>query len=107
MGTIDLQYDMVIVGGGMIGASLALALAPLSLRVAVVEVVARSEAQQPSFDDRSTALSRSTQRMFEAMGLWDDVIAAATPIRRIHVSDRGRFGFSHIDAAQQGVEALG
>jgi len=45
--------------------------------------------------------------MFEAMGLWDDLIAAATPIRRIHVSDRGRFGFSHIDAAQQGVDALG
>ena len=100
-------YDIVIAGGGMIGASLALALAPLGLRVAVVEAVARGETRQPSFDDRSTALSRSTQRMFEAMGLWDDVIAAATPIRRIHVSDRGRFGFSHIDAAQQGVAALG
>ena len=101
------QYDIVIAGGGMIGASLALALSPLGLRVAVVEAVARGEALQPSFDDRSTALSRSTQRMFEAMGLWDDVISAATPIRRIHVSDRGRFGFSHIDAAEQGVEALG
>jgi 2-octaprenyl-6-methoxyphenol hydroxylase len=103
----DTRYDIVIVGGGMIGASLALALSPLGLRVAVVEAVARGETRQPSFDDRSTALSRSTQRMFEAMGLWDDVIAAATPIRRIHVSDRGRFGFSHIDSAQQGVTALG
>lgn len=103
----DTQYDIIIAGGGMIGASLALALAPLGLRVVVVEAVARSESRQPSFDDRSTALSRSTQRMFEAMGLWDDVISAATPIRRIHVSDRGRFGFSHIDAAQQGVDALG
>ena len=103
----DTSYDIVVAGGGMIGASLALALSPLGLRVAVVEAVARGETRQPSFDDRSTALSRSTQRMFEAMGLWDDVIAAATPIRRIHVSDRGRFGFSHIDAAQQGVAALG
>ncbi|HSN51848.1 MAG TPA: 2-octaprenyl-6-methoxyphenyl hydroxylase, partial [Woeseiaceae bacterium] len=101
------QYDIVIAGGGMIGASLALALAPLGLRIAVAETVARGEPRQPSFDDRSTALSRSTQRMFEAMGIWDDVIPAATPIRRIHVSDRGRFGFSHIDAAQQGVDALG
>jgi 2-octaprenyl-6-methoxyphenol hydroxylase len=106
-GTPGIQYDIVIAGGGMIGASLALALAPLQLRVAVVEAVARGEAAQPSFDDRSTALSRSTQRMFEAMGLWDEIIAASTPIRRIHVSDRGRFGFSHIDAAEQGVEALG
>jgi 2-octaprenyl-6-methoxyphenol hydroxylase len=101
------HYDIVIAGGGMIGTSLALALAPLGLRVAVVEAVARKEDAQPSFDDRSTALSRSTQRMFEAMGLWNDIVAAATPIRGIHVSDQGRFGFSHIDAGEQGVEALG
>ena len=101
------EYDIVIAGGGMIGTSLALALAPLGLRVAVVEAVARSVDSQPSFDDRSTALSRSTQRMFEAMGLWDDIVAASTPIRSIHVSDKGRFGFSHIDAEEQGVEALG
>jgi 2-octaprenyl-6-methoxyphenol hydroxylase len=105
--SMNTNYDIVIAGGGMIGASLALALSPLGLRVAVVEAVARGEAAQPSFDDRSTALSRSTQRMLEAMGLWEEVIPAATPIRRIHVSDRGRFGFSHIDAAEQGVEALG
>jgi 2-octaprenyl-6-methoxyphenol hydroxylase len=101
------DYDIVIAGGGMIGTSLALALAPLGLRIAVVEAVARREAAQPSFDDRSTALSRSTQRMFEAMGLWPEIVAASTPIRAIHVSDRGRFGFSHIDAEEQGVEALG
>ena len=101
------HYDIVIAGGGMIGTSLALALAPLGLRVAIVEAVARKDCQQPSFDDRSTALSRSTQRMFEAMGIWPDIVAAATPIRDIHVSDKGRFGFSHINAAQQGVEALG
>ena len=100
-------YDIVIAGGGMIGTCLALALAPLGLRVAVVEAIARKEDQQPSFDDRSTALSRSTQRMFEAMGLWEEVVAAATPIASIHVSDKGRFGFSHIDAEEQGVEALG
>ena len=101
------QYDIVIAGGGMIGTCLALALAPLGLRVAVVEAVARASEQQPSFDDRSTALSRSSQRMFEAMGLWDEIVAASTPIRSIHVSDKGRFGFSHIDAEEQGVEALG
>ncbi len=101
------RYDIVIAGGGMIGTSLALALLPLGLRVAVVEAVPRSAPAQPSFDDRSTALSRSTQRMFEAMGLWDDIAAASTPITSIHVSDQGRFGFSHIDAEEQGVEALG
>ena len=47
----DKSYDIVIAGGGMIGASLALALAPLGLRVAMVEAVARGESRQPSFDD--------------------------------------------------------
>lgn len=91
----------------MIGSALAIALAPLGLKVAVVEPVASGEARQPSFDDRSTALSRSSRRMFEAMGLWDKIDAASTPIASIHVSDRGRFGFSHIHAAEQGVDALG
>ncbi len=101
------DYDIIIVGGGMVGTSLALALQPLDLRIAVIEAVARGAEQQPSFDDRSTALSRSTQRMFEAIGLWPDIVAAATPIRNIHVSDKGRFGFAHIDAEEQRVEALG
>jgi 2-octaprenyl-6-methoxyphenol hydroxylase len=101
------NYDIIIAGGGMIGTSLGLALEPLNLKVAVVEAVARGAAQQPSFDDRSTALSRSSQRMFQAMGLWSEIDAASTPISSIHISDKGRFGFAHIDAAEQQVEALG
>ena len=103
----SVDYDIVIAGGGMVGTSLAIALAPLQLRIAVVEAVPRGAPSQPSFDERSTALSRSSQRMFTAMGLWDQIAAASTPIRSIHVSEKGRFGFSHLDAAEQGVEALG
>lgn len=106
-GTPEPDYDIIIAGGGMIGTSLAVALEPLGFSIAVVEPVPRGEAEQPSFDERSTALSRSSQRMFEAMGLWPDIVAGATPIRSIHVSEKGRYGFSHIDAGEQGVEALG
>ncbi len=98
---------MIIAGGGMIGASLARAVAPLDMRVAVVEPVLPDAAAQPSFDDRSTALSRASQRAFTAMGLWPRIAESATPIRAIHVSDRGSFGFCRIDAGEQGVEALG
>jgi 2-octaprenyl-6-methoxyphenol hydroxylase len=102
-----MRVDVVIAGGGMIGASLAVALAPLKLRVALVETAPLGSESQPSFDERTTALSNGSRRIYEGMGIWPAVAHEATPIRRIHVSDRGRFGFARIDAAEQGVAALG
>ncbi len=101
------DYDLLIAGGGMVGASLACALARLPLRVAVVEPVPLASAEQPSFDLRTTALSRSSQRILDGLGLWNELAPVATPIRRVHVSEQGRFGTAVVDAAEQGVEALG
>ncbi len=101
------RFDIVVVGGGMVGASLAVALAPLGLSVAVVERYVPGTADQPSYDDRSTAVAAGSQRIFAAMDLWPSLAAGATPIRRIHVSDRGRFGRTLIDHADYGLEALG
>ncbi|MDJ0927547.1 MAG: 2-octaprenyl-6-methoxyphenyl hydroxylase [Gammaproteobacteria bacterium] len=106
-GASEFDYDVVIAGGGMVGASLACALAGLPLRVAVVEPVPFDSDTQPSFDLRTTALSRSSQRILDSLGLWSRVAADATPIHRIHVSEQGRFGTALIDAADQGVAALG
>ena len=103
----DPRFDVVIAGGGMIGASLAVALAPLGLRVALVESAPLGSESQPSFDERTTALSNGSRRIYESMQVWPAVANEATPIRRIHISDRGRFGFARIDAAEQGVAALG
>jgi 2-octaprenyl-6-methoxyphenol hydroxylase len=100
-------FDIAIVGGGMVGASLAAALAPLGLHVALVEAVPHGAATQPSFDERTTALSNGSRRILETLGLWAAVRPAATPIRKIHVSDQGRFGFARIDAAEQGLAAMG
>jgi 2-octaprenyl-6-methoxyphenol hydroxylase len=102
-----LSFDVAIVGGGMVGATLAVALAPLKLRVAVIEAIAHDAAAQPSFDERTTALSNGSRRILETIGVWQHVDAAATPIRKIHVSDQGRFGFARIDAAEQGLTAMG
>ena len=101
------RFDLVIVGGGMVGASLAVALAPLGLKVAVIESVRHDSASQPSFDERTTALSNGSRRILETVGIWDEVAPAATPIAKIHVSDQGRFGFARIDAAEQQLPALG
>ena len=100
-------FDIAIVGGGMVGASLAVALAPLKLKIALVEAVPSGSASQPSFDERTTALSNASRRILEALGVWPGVSSQATPIRKIHVSDQGRFGFARIDAAEQGLAAMG
>src|SRR6202034_2880618 len=100
-------FDIGIVGGGVVGASLAVALAPLGLKVGLVEAVAHDSASQPSFDERTTALSNGSRRILETLGVWSDVQAQATPIRKIHVSEQGRFGFARIDAAEQGLKAMG
>ena len=101
------QFDVLIAGGGLVGASLACALGGSPLRVAVVEPVPAEAPAQPSYDDRTTALSPSTQRVFSALGLWPELAAEATPIREVHVSDRGRFGFVRMSAAEERLEALG
>jgi 2-octaprenyl-6-methoxyphenol hydroxylase len=100
-------FDVAIVGGGMVGASLAVALAPLKLRVALIEAVPHHAATQPSFDERTTALSNGSRRILDTIGVWPSVEVAATAIRKIHVSDQGRFGFARIDAAEQGLGAMG
>jgi 2-octaprenyl-6-methoxyphenol hydroxylase len=99
--------DVVIVGGGLVGASLALALSQLNLRIALIEATMPSVGAHPSFDDRTTALSNGSKRIFQALEVWPLIEREATPIRRIHVSDQGRFGFARISAEEQGLDALG
>jgi 2-octaprenyl-6-methoxyphenol hydroxylase len=101
------NFDVVIVGGGMVGATLGVALAPLNLRVALIEAIPHNAAAQPSFDERTTALSNGSRRILETIGVWPALDALATPIAKIHVSDQGRFGFARIDAGEQGLAALG
>jgi 2-octaprenyl-6-methoxyphenol hydroxylase len=101
------EFDIAIAGGGLVGASLALALAPLGLRIALVEAVAPGSAEHPSFDERTTALANGTVRVFRGLDVWRHMQREATAIRRIHVSEQGRFGVARIDAAEQGLDALG
>lgn len=101
------DHDLVIIGGGLVGASLAVALADSGMRIAVVEASGANAASHPSYDERVIALSRGSARIFEGMGIWPDVARDAEPIRHVHVSDRGHFGFAHLDAEDEGVPALG
>lgn len=105
--TVGQPYDVVIVGGGMVGASLAIALRGHGLRIALVEAFLPDADSQPSYDDRAIALAHGTRRVFEAIGVWPALDALAEPILSIHVSDRGHFGATRLHAEDEGVPALG
>lgn len=100
-------YDVAIVGGGMVGASFALALRSTKTRVLLIESVPADSAAQPSFDERTTALGNGSRQIFETLGVWSAMQSESAPIRSIHVSDAGRFGVARLDAREQGVDAFG
>jgi 2-octaprenyl-6-methoxyphenol hydroxylase len=99
--------DVLIVGGGAVGSALACALADLPLDVVLVEAQEVRLLEQPSFDARVTALANGSQQILAALGLWADLKSYAEAIRKIHISERGRFGAARIQADDEGVPALG
>lgn len=101
------ETDVLIVGGGLVGASLACALGQAGVSVTLVEAFPLSVDAQPNYDERSIALAQGSQRIFAGLGLWAALQADVCPIHMIHVSDRGRFGFTRLRREQEGVPALG
>lgn len=108
--SVQEHYDIVVIGGGLVGASFACglvhALAGKGVRILLTEAIESLQAS-PSFDARSTALSYGSQQIYKELGLWDELAPYATAIQNIHVSDRGHFGAVRIDHEEMGVEALG
>ena len=101
------DYDILIIGGGLVGASLAVALRESPLRIGVIEAVPLAASSQPSYDDRTLALAYGSKQIFDSIGCWRDIAPEATPIERIHISDRGHFGVTRLSAAESGMPALG
>jgi 2-octaprenyl-6-methoxyphenol hydroxylase len=101
------DVDVLIVGGGLVGASLAIALDASGLRVALAEAAPPKVDLQPSYDERNLALARASVNALDALGVWANCGAKATPIRKIHVSRQGEFGAVRLDAVEHGVDAFG
>jgi 2-octaprenyl-6-methoxyphenol hydroxylase len=101
------EYDIAIVGGGLVGASLACCLAQSKYRVLVIEQFSLNSDIQPSYDERGLALSLSSCRILDAIDIWKNLLDKAIPIRHIHVSDRGKFGFVRLHASDLHIDAMG
>ncbi|PWC13235.1 2-octaprenyl-6-methoxyphenyl hydroxylase [Brenneria roseae subsp. americana] len=101
---------VMIVGGGMAGATLALAISTLSqgkVPVDLIEAKSPLERQHPGFDARAIALSEGTSQQLETIGIWQTLAGCATAITDIHVSDRGHACFVNLKASDYHVPALG
>jgi 2-octaprenyl-6-methoxyphenol hydroxylase len=100
-------YDVIIVGGGLAGSCLALALSGTGLQVAIIEANTREQLLSSAMGDRALALAAGTIDTLETLGIWQGIQAKATAITDIHVSDRGHFGKVRLSARKQNVAALG
>lgn len=98
----SVKYDIVIVGGGLVGSLLAAALADTPLSIAL------TEAKLPGEEDhRLLALTHASCELLQTVGVWPAVSSAAAPINGIHVSQKGRFGMTRLSAADVHRETLG
>lgn len=106
MGGMTERHDVVIVGGGLVGASLAIALERLNLDVGLIEATGPG-AMPAVFDQRNLSFAAATVNALAALGVMQKLRAPTGPIRRIHISRQGDFGRVQLDAADYGRDAFG
>lgn len=109
-----MQQEVIIVGGGMVGLSLALMLAKAKIGVKLLEAIrypdyddADLAPYHSSFDARNSALSRRTVQIYQELGLWDALQEHATPILEVNITEQGSFGKARLKAEQEKVESFG
>ena len=109
-----MQQEVIIVGGGMVGLSLALMLAKTNIAVKLLEAIKYpnydDENLAPyhsSFDARNSALSRRSVQIYQELGLWNALQEHATPILEVNITEQGSFGKARLKAEQEKVESFG
>lgn len=98
-----MKYDLIIVGGGMVGASLAVALNKSNLKIALIDANSHTQLDDP----RLIALTHGSCNLLKNVDIWPELVPYAAPIKHIHVSHRGRFGITRIHASDMRLDTLG
>lgn len=101
------HYDVAIVGGGLVGASLAHALSGSNLRVILLDQQPAAQLYSPALDNRGLALSYISKQILEKIGVWSQLQDHAYPMQAVHVSMQGKFGFTKITADSLKIPSLG
>lgn len=101
------HFDIVIVGGGLAGNCLGLALKDTGMKIAIIEAKTSEYLLKSAMGDRALALAAGTIRTLDVLGIWQGIRSKATAIKDIHVSDKGHFGKVRLSAKKQNIEALG
>lgn len=101
------DYDILLIGAGLVGTSLINALQGLGLRIAVLEKNLPEMKTSTTRDTRPLSLAYSSHTILKTLGLWSELAAGASPIRSVHVSEQHRFGQVIFDAEEYGLPALG
>src|SRR5262249_57510848 len=86
------RLALAVVGAGLNGSLLALAAGEAGLRTALIDRLPLKAMSEAGFDGRTTAIAYTSQRLFHAVGVWDEVVGEAEPILDIRISDAGYDG---------------
>ncbi len=103
----SLDINTLIIGAGPVGATLALALAQAGLKSVIVDPCEPAQVLEKGFDGRTLAISHGSHLVFKALGIWEEMLSFAEPIKKIHISQANHIGYVHYDEKDSNNLAMG
>lgn len=101
------QFDLAIIGGGLVGTSFARAVSGLGLNVVLIDKAPAESLYNQALDNRGLALSYTTKQILDELSCWEKISKKSYPIEVVHVSEQKRFGFTTLESKKNNIEALG
>jgi len=101
------QFDLAIIGGGLVGASFARAVSGLGLSIVLIDRASSESLYNQALDNRGLAVSYTTKHILDELSCWEKISKKTYPIETIHVSEHKHFGFATLESKKYNIDALG